>query len=755
MNPVKRLTLFMLLAVLSFGLKAQSEGRVLVVKNQSFTENIVSTPNPPYIAGGATPEHGTYSYTQQLSGEYEIKYTPDNDYLGFDEFTIAISNAPGSVSFTTYRFNVVESIVIPKNDYGITDVDVATGMNVINNDFASHPPLTLKNVSFSEGGMATVVNNVINFIPEPGYSGMSQIKYTTCDDLGTCATGMYTVSVFDGELSDTKVKLGTLKDTYVKMPLEWNAYFIAPDQAPSHGEAVINDNQELQYTPEPGYSGEDYFVLTSFNGYQTSLEVFVTVYDKTPNILAFPDQFYTPVNTPVTFNVLANDDGNYHLSGFSQPQAGDLAYNGSGNFTYTPDPNYSGGVYFSYSIGSNYNPNLEKTTVQIGIGNQAPSKGTFDLTTSQNAPLVIKYPTTFRDYGFELINEPNSGVVEFLEGQQTININGEDVSGYNMLIYFPNQDFLGTDEFGLNYCLASNGDCAEVKVTVDVIDAPATCYDGCIWPGDVNRDGVVSVKDILPIGQFFGELGPERSDNSSDWYAHSGDDWNNPYANVDLKFADTDGDGQITAADTSAISTSYAKNDNLTPKFPIGKKNTTIEFGTPSPTNPQPGDLVSIPLILGTEDIPAVDVYGFTFNLNYWVDAFDNEFIAYNAESWFNQNDATLSMAKKPYNGRLESAITRTGRLSASGHGIVGTLNFIIDDQIDGFKLKDGKIEVTLDGGELSDSEGQAYSIDGAKTYIQLNLAGTGLAKINPNQVILYPNPADEEVHIHLNSGFK
>ncbi len=751
---VKRVTIFLLLVVMSFGLNAQTnDARTILIKNQVYSFDVYSSPNIPSLV--KSPVHGSYALSYVSPGNFTVTYTPDADFIGFDEFTLEIYQNPTTYGYHTYKFEMVKSIVKTKDDYGFTFINGSEGANVLLNDFASNPPLTLKNVTFSEGGTVTTNNGMVVFVPDADYTGMAQIKYTACDTLGTCATGTYTVSVVAGDPVNGEIHLGTTKDTPVKTPLDWTTYII--NQQPPYGHAVINDLQELVYTPNDGFYGEDYFTLnTLVNSVQTTKEIFVKVYDKpAPNTVAIEDLFYTAINTPITFNVQDNDNGNYYVTGFSQPQAGTLVYNGSGEFTFTPPNNYSGGVSFTYNAGNMYNPSIETADVGIGIGNQAPSKGTFDLTTSANGALVIKYPVAFQDYGFEVINEPNNGVLEFLEGQQTININGEDVSGYNMLVYWPNTDFMGLDEFDVNYCLASNSECTEIKVTVDVIDAPATCYDGCIWPGDANKDGVVSVKDILPIGLFFGEVGTARTDNSTAWYAHKGENWDNPYSDIDLKFVDTNGDGQITAEDTLAVSTAYAKNDNLTPLIPATKKQISIHFGTPSISNPQPGDFVSIPLILGTESHPAVDVYGFTFNVNYWVDAFDNAYIAYNDESWLTQNDAALSMAKAPYNGRLESAITRTGKLSASGEGIIGTLNFIIDDELDGYKLNEGKIDITIDGGEVSNTTGQAFSIDGGSTQIALNLAGTGYAELDPNQVVLYPNPADEEVHIHLNSGFK
>ncbi len=766
MKSLRRIAILLIFGLLSLGSNAQTTGgRITVIQNQSFSTEIFASPNVPIRT--LAPLHGTAPSQAQPLGNnlYEISYTPDADYIGFDQVTYEVWTSPQSYNYVTYQFDVVKSIVKPKDDYSFRFLGgSALSIDVISNDYASNPPLTLKNISFQEGGTATINNGQIDFVPDADYTGFAQIRYTVCDSLGTCATGLFTTSVVDGyPESNSQLHLGTTKNTKVVIPMEYPHFL--PTQEALHGTYEIaytaTDSMELIYTPDTDYVGEDYFVLAlhppiSSGAPHTFLEVYLDVYDKSaPNTIAIDDQYFTPRNVPISFNVLDNDYGNYYVKGFSQPPSGTLVYMGGGNFTYTPETDHSGGVSFTYRVGNMFDPNIEAATVEIGIGNQAPSKGTFDLTTSMNTPLVIRYPVDFTEYAFELTNQADDGIVEIFEGQQTITVNGEEISGYNLMVYTPNDGFEGVDEFDFNYCVAENGECKEVKVNLDVIDAPSECVDGCVWPGDADHDGVISSKDILAIGRFFGETGPKRADTNTDWYAHQSTDWNNTKYSEELKYADTNGDGQITAEDTVAISQAYAKNSSLTPKIPATKKNIDIHFGTPSVLNPQPGDFVTIPLILGTPAHPAVDVYGFTYNIDYWVDAFDNVSITYNKESWLTRNDAVLSISKPPYNGRIESAITRTGKIAASGIGIIGLFNTIVDDEVDGWKLNDGKIDLRIDGGVVSNAQGQSFSINGSSTQLTLNLAGTGLTKIDEDQVILYPNPASEELNIHLNSGFK
>lgn len=71
-----------------------------------------------------------------------------------------------------------------------------------------------------------------------------------------------------------------------------------------------------------------------------------------------------------------------------------------------------------------------------------------------------------------------------------------------------------------------------------------------VYPGDANNDGVVDVRDILPIGRFYGLTGPSRPGASPTWGAQTlTGSWNPP----DAGFADCDGNGVVDSNDVVAI----------------------------------------------------------------------------------------------------------------------------------------------------------------------------------------------------------
>jgi uncharacterized repeat protein (TIGR01451 family) len=75
-----------------------------------------------------------------------------------------------------------------------------------------------------------------------------------------------------------------------------------------------------------------------------------------------------------------------------------------------------------------------------------------------------------------------------------------------------------------------------------------------IWPGDANNDNVVDVRDILPLGQFFGLTGTARTGGSLTWAAQP---LFVPWTPEGASYADCDGNGAVDANDVQGILTNW------------------------------------------------------------------------------------------------------------------------------------------------------------------------------------------------------
>ncbi len=82
-----------------------------------------------------------------------------------------------------------------------------------------------------------------------------------------------------------------------------------------------------------------------------------------------------------------------------------------------------------------------------------------------------------------------------------------------------------------------------------------------VWPGDTNDDGVVDERDILPIGRYFGNVGPGRETTGIIWdrclapALGVNAAWQ-PYRAV---YADADGSGAVGATDICAVADNWLR----------------------------------------------------------------------------------------------------------------------------------------------------------------------------------------------------
>ncbi len=160
---------------------------------------------------------------------------------------------------------------------------------------------------------------------------------------------------------------------------------------PAHGTSVINANGTITYTPASGYTGPDQFgySISDGRGGTDSATVSVTVSSgggttNTPPV-AGDDSATTPAGTPVTVNVLSNDndaDGDsLMVTGASAPGHGTATVNANGTVTYSPAAGYSGADTFDYTV-SDGRGGTDTGTVAI----------TVTSTTSQPGPNLVTNP---------------------------------------------------------------------------------------------------------------------------------------------------------------------------------------------------------------------------------------------------------------------------------------------------------------------------------------------------------------------------
>lgn len=698
---------------------------------------------------------------------YEVRYTPNPEFQGMDTFTLELNQffTFPYLHYQAYRVAVYPSQITLKDDYATTYVGTPIIAQVLSNDQCNNGPLTLSDIAVVNHGTAFITaQNKVQFTPQAGFSGVAQVNYIACDSSGFCKTGQLSIGVRPvTQPDDITLNIATAQNKATQATLQYGGYTMW--QGPAHGSVQVVGGRAIRYKPDAGYYGPDPFILRrSVNGDVTTLTVNMQVL-QTPkrNKMAVNDYVYTPLGTPVTFNVRHNDLGNLMVT-----QWGTIANGGSlsnttpdGWATFTPDPDFTGTTVFQYALGNGLAGLIETAKVIVVVSNLNPAKDTFSLTTLTNAPFVVDYPIPFPVFDFEISQLPVHGTCEFYPGYSTQVIDGQNITGNNLLIYQPTQGFSGTDIFAVNYCLAANGDCQSTVIRMEVSDLPGAsampCAQHCVWPGDANADGIVNNKDLLTMGFAMGQEGPSRTTPNSLWYAQQSNNWNNLFVPIttDLKYADTDGNGHITQADADIILQYYGQTDNLLPASPLTQKGLPFIFNLLTP-NASIGDVVEVEVSLGSPAEPVINLYGMTFDALLSPNIVDSAFhMEFYDNSWINLNAPFLTLSTAPSRSHLESAFTRTNGQPVSGFGVIGKFSFVIIDILDVGRPDDYLFyNLSLSNSSVQWGDGVLTNGSNYELKIPLGLQNRAAKTVEaPQELLVYPSPTNHYLQVQMKEG--
>jgi gliding motility-associated-like protein len=239
---------------------------------------------------------------------------------------------------------------------------------------------------------------------------------------------------------------------------------------PSQGQAIVNPDNTITYSPDRLYHGEfslEYMITNTIN--QTAnavVNISVAHINVTP--VANDDQRGTSINTPVEIDVLMNDENLYDAPiSVSVSDAsgleGDVTVTGNNAITFTPAQDFTGTTSFSYRVTDNEGDFDEATvTINVREENHQPVANDDEAIIHKNTPddIDVLGNDSGLDDGlanFSIFAQPANGTA-------TINSN-------RTIHYIPDTDFTGNDL--LIYLIEDvDGDYDLGVVTIDVTEIP-------------------------------------------------------------------------------------------------------------------------------------------------------------------------------------------------------------------------------------------------------------------------------------------
>jgi large repetitive protein len=515
----------------------------------SYLATITIQPvNPPLVANSETVYTPfNTARTVDLMGNDS---NPDRDTLTVTSATV--SAAQGTVAFDGTNWVFTPATGFTGNaqiNYTITDVDGATassthnvivGPSAINDAYATqlNTPVSgnaaladtyLPNSAFAvaTGPMAgaSVVmqgNGSYVYTPAPGFYGVDTFTYTVTDPNGQVATATDTITInvapalvdpspvvgtpFVNPIDPANLIVPAVDNVLVTLPL--GTYFtdgngdpmtITPTGLPTWL-TYIPGTQTLTGTPPADNNGPVTIPVTVTDGHGGTFTGTVTIQPVNPGPVANTDSVATPLNTPVTVDLLVNDrdpDGDpLTVTTATVPAAQGTVALVNGNWVFTPVNGFTGTATISYTI-TDIDGATTSSTHDVYVGGAAVNDA---YATQVNTPVdgnAAAGDTYTPGATFVVLTGPSNGSV-------IMQPNG-------MYTYTPRPGYTGVDTF--TYRLTdTNGQTATATDTI-TINAPPALTDPSpvagtpfIDPGNAANLIVPAVDNIavsLPIAQYY------------------------------------------------------------------------------------------------------------------------------------------------------------------------------------------------------------------------------------------------------------
>jgi len=351
--------------------------------------------------------------------------------------------------------------------------------------------------------------------------------------------------------------------------------------------------------------------------------------------------------------------------------------------------------------------------------------------------VVLEYPSTELEITYSETTEncitticlSSVGYVAYLwsTGSMTAGICGFSEPG----VY--DADLIVVDAFG----------CTQTDSISFTVEAP--CDD--VWPGDVNHDGIADNDDLLWLGLAYDQTGPVRPDASLAWEGQPAPDWNFNFSgiNVNLKHADTDGNGTVNFADTVAISLNYGQTHGKTENALAG--NTPALWVDAVPDTVAPGNGIVATVHLGSATQPVDSLHGIAFTLTFndlLVDDADFTIdFSGNVLGTVGSDVMTLRKLFLP-DGEVDVAVTRNTLQNFGGYGPLATFHIVTTDNLSGIH----ELRIGVSGVTAITAHGHAVELATVADTVIIDPDYVGIGEAFGANLHVYPNPTDGIVRV-------
>jgi hypothetical protein len=281
------------------------------------------------------------------------------------------------------------------------------------------------------------------------------------------------------------------------------------------------------------------------------------------------------------------------------------------------------------------------------------------------------------------------------------------------------------------------------------------CFGSLLYPGDTDNSGSVTTADLFPIGLYYGEAGPPRTNATTQWWGQEAPDWTTSMTNgSNLKYVDADGNGFIDEEDAAVIPSHLGSVHPNSDGVPFDWSTATpLPLYLEGPALVAPGQEIEVSIMAGTSAIPSADLYGLALEIGYNPEmVVPGTFTVSTAGSWLG-DDLLQVQQEETTTGLFQLGLVKTNQLPASGYGPVANISFVLGEDLilmnEGIPNEGGDLQL-----ELILSLLEVTAISSTEQLLPLDESGLTLPFTSVQEVdntlarsiTVFPNPTDGEV---------
>ena len=432
--------------------------------------------------------------TAVINSSSDIRYTPNPDFYGQDTFTYTVTDSEGNtaVAYVNISISAVNDPPLALDDVILTNEDTVAELNLLANDIdPDNETLSIEILENAASGNVEILpGGECRYTPSLNFSGTDFFTYRISDSSSASSTA--TVDVTVEPVNDSPVAVDdsftTIEGTSMAFRLlandndpDGDSLILTILTQPANGSVTVQADGSVLYTPLPEFSGSDYFTysVADSGGEYDSAAVFITVAPIAVDFRAVADALVTTEDSPVTLNILNNDENPdnalLNLTVQSPPLHGLAEINQDGGMTYTPNADYNGTDSFTYSLtDAEGNTSIASVNISISPVNDPPVAVADFASTSEDEPVTLRLLANDGDIDNDelsasLRSTPANGIVTmFTTGQA---------------VYSPDRNFFGNDSFTYEVSDGTNRSSAEVLINVTPVNDPPEAVDDSVTTG--------------------------------------------------------------------------------------------------------------------------------------------------------------------------------------------------------------------------------------------------------------------------------